>query len=60
MAETATAMMTTMGEDRDITMAATETETKTETGALDTNDSSGPAKLRKVVRVDHCGAGDGS
>ena len=58
------------GEARDITMAdtetetamrtATDTETETETGALGTNDWSDPAQLRKVIRVDHCGAGDGS
>jgi len=39
---------------------ATTTATETEAGALATNDSSDPAQLRKVVRVDHCGAGDGS
>jgi len=57
------------GEARDVTMTETETEiatmtvTKTETetavGALLTKDSCDPAQLCKVIRVDHCGAGDG-
>jgi hypothetical protein len=53
---------------RDITMAEIETATRTataietdsKTGALATNDSSDPAQLRKVIQVDHCGAGHGS
>jgi hypothetical protein len=57
------------GEETDVMMAesetepatrsATDTETEIETGALATNDSSYPAHLRKVIRVDHCSAGDG-
>ena len=57
-------------EARDITMAetdvatatrtATHTETLIETEALTTNDWSDPAQLRKVIQVDHSGAGDGS
>jgi len=53
-----------MGEARDVMMTepeiATTTATETEAGALATNDSSDPAQLRKVIRVDHCSAGDGS
>jgi len=58
------------GEARDVTMAdaetetatrtATDTETEIGTGARATNDYSDPAQLRKVIRVDHCGAGAGS
>jgi len=54
------------GEARDVMMTEAEiatttaTETETEVGALATNDLSDPAQLRKVVQVDHCGAGDGS
>jgi hypothetical protein len=58
------------GEARDVTMAEnetetvtrTETETETEigTGARATEDLSDPAQQRKVIRVDHCCAGDES
>jgi len=58
------------GEATDVTMAeteidtvtrtATDTETEIGTGARATDDLSDPAQLRKVIRVDHCGAGDGS
>jgi len=37
-----------------------DTETVTETGALATIDESFTVQLRKVIRMDHCGAGDGS
>jgi hypothetical protein len=59
-----------VGEAREITMAKTETETATgpatdtkteiETGALDTNNSSDPTQLSKIIQVDDCGAGDRS
>jgi len=53
-----------VGGAEDIMMAETETVTRsaseTETGALARNDQSDPAQLRKVTRVDHCGADDGS
>jgi len=54
------------GEARDVVMTETETattaatETETDAGALPTNDWSDRAQLRKVIRVNHCGAGDGS
>ena len=38
---------------------ATDIEMDTETGALAANNWSDPAQLRKVIRVDHCGAEDG-
>jgi hypothetical protein len=38
----------------------TPTATETEAGAMATNDYSDQEQLRKIVRVDHCGAGDGS
>jgi len=41
------------------TTPATETETETEAGALASNDEIDAAQLRKVIRVDHCGAGNG-
>jgi len=47
------AMMT---ENETATTAATERQA----GALASNDWSDPAQLRKVIRVDYCGAGDGS
>jgi hypothetical protein len=53
-------------EARDVVMTETETatttatETETEAGALATNDYSHPAQLRKMIRVDHCGTGEGS
>jgi hypothetical protein len=49
-----------MTETETATTAATETETETEAGAMATNDWSDPAQLCKVIRVDHCGVGDGS
>jgi hypothetical protein len=56
------------GEAKEVTMSetaiTTATETvngaETETRALATIDYSDPAQLRKVIRVDHCGAGDRS
>ena len=50
----------TMAEIGTVTRTATDIETVTETGALATNDQSDPAQLLKVIRVDNCGAGDGS
>jgi len=58
------------GKARDVAMAETETESATRTatdteteigtGARATDDESDPAQLRKVIRMDHCCAGDGS
>jgi len=58
------------GEARDITMAESETEaatrpvtateTEIKTAGQATNDLTGPAQLRKVIQVDHCGAVDGN
>jgi hypothetical protein len=54
----------TTSEARDISMTATKTATmaltESEAGALSTNDLSDPAQLRKVIRVDNCGASDRS
>ena len=50
----------TMAEIETGTRTATDIETETETGALASHDQSDPAQLGKVIRVDHCGAGDGS
>jgi len=51
-----------MGETETETTTRTATDTETEIGteALTTNDQRDPAHLRKVIRPDHCGAGDGS
>jgi len=57
------------GEAWDVTMTETETaiatttanktETESEVVALATNVWSDPVRLRKVIRVDHCGFGNG-
>ena len=44
--------------EEDVTMS--ETTAEIEIGAAASNDSSNPARLRQVVRVDHGSAGDGS
>jgi len=49
-----------MAEIEIATRTATDIGTETETGALAPNDLSHPAQLRKIIRVDDCGAGDGS
>jgi len=49
-----------MAETETATRTATDTETETEQGALATNHQSDPAQLRKVIRMNHSGAGDGS
>jgi len=55
-----------MAEVEDVTMTepanttATESGSETPVGALATSDSSVPAQLRWVVRVDHCSAEDGN
>jgi len=56
------------GQPRDVIMTekdtatdnATIATTQTEAVALTCNDCSDPAQLREVIRVDHCGTGDGS
>ena len=52
------------GQASDVMMSeaeiATSTASETEAGTLATNEWSDPAQLRKVVRADHCGAGDWS
>jgi hypothetical protein len=54
------------GEARNVLMTeavivtTTPTVSEVEAGALATNDSSNPAQLQKVVRVDRCSTGDAS
>jgi len=43
-----------------LTTTVTATESETEVGVLATYDYSDPAQLHKVIRVDHCGTGNGS
>jgi hypothetical protein len=54
----------TTGEPEDVKMTETTNMTAneigTETGAQATNDERDQAQLCQVVRVDHCGAADGS